>query len=252
MTPSTPGIWFQTGFLTAALLFSAGIFNSASAGNDIEIPLSFPQDDFRNLSREVGLMISFSQAAPAEPLGLTGFDAGIEVSVAKIEADKSFWVDVVGKEPPEYWALPKLHFQKGLPFGFDVGAVYGKAPGSNIGLVGGELKYAILKGNAVMPALAIRGHYTALLGVDDLDMGVYGGDLSISKGLGFLTPYAGIGQVWIESEEKSGLNPTLGKESLSETKGFLGFKLSLFLVSFVAEADFSSTPSYTARLNLSF
>lgn len=252
MTFRKIGVRFCTGILAGVFLFSAGFSNPASAGTEIEFPQNFSPDDFKNLSREVGLMISYSPTAPAEPLGLTGFDLGIEVTVVKIDADKSYWIEAVrGGKPPEFLAIPKIHIQKGFPFGVDAGVVYGKVPGSNIGLLGGELKYALLKGNAVMPALAIRAHYTTLLGVDILDLNVYGGDLSISKGFGFLTPYAGIGPVWIQSEEKSGLT-TLEKETLSATKGFLGLKLSLFLVSFVAEAGLSSTPAYTIRLNLSF
>ncbi len=224
----------------------------ASAGNDVELPAGFLQDEFEDLSREIGLMISYSPAAPAEPLGLTGFDIGAEVSVHKIDSDSSYWTKAVGgKEPPEYWAIPRLHAQKGLPFAFDIGVIWARVPGSNIGLVGGELKYAFVKGNAVMPAMAIRGHYSTLLGVDDIDLDTYGADFSISKGFGFLTPYAGIGQVWIQSEGKN-LLTSLDKETLTATKGFLGLKLSLFLVSFVAEADLSSTPSFTGRLNISF
>lgn len=237
-------------FLTAGLVFPS----PSSAGDNVEFPTGYTQEAFEDLSREVGLIVSYSPAAPAEPLGITGFDLGGEVSVHKIDADNAYWIEAIGGEkPPEYWAVPRLHAQKGLPFGIDIGAVWAKVPGSNIGLVGGELKYAFVKGNAVMPAMAIRGHYSTLLGVSDMDVDAYGGDFSISKGLGFLTPYAGIGQVWISSKETSdvpGLN--LEKESLSEIKGFAGFKVRFFLVSFVAEASFSNTPSYIGRLNLSF
>lgn len=226
---------------------------SSSAGDNVEFPIGYSQDSFEDLSREIGLIISYSPAAPAEPLGLTGFDIGAEVSVHKIESDKAYWVDVnEGEKPPEYWAVPRLHAQKGLPFGFDIGAIWAKVPGSNIGLLGAELKYAFIKGNAVMPAMAIRGTYSTLLGVDDLDLDTYGADFSISKGVGFLTPYAGIGQVWINSKETSDLPLNLDEEKLSATKGFVGVKISFFLVSFVAEASFSSTPSYLGRLNLSF
>jgi hypothetical protein len=118
--------------------------------------------------------------------------------------------------------------------------------------MGGELKWAILKGTIASPAVAIRGDYTKLTGVSDIDMGVYGADISISKGFGFITPYAGYGLVWISSQDKSNNVVKLNNFNSNESKGFLGLKLSAFIFSFVAEADFSKVPSYSGRLNLSF
>ena len=36
-----------------------------------------------------------------------------------------------------------------------------------------------------MPAVALRGSYTKLLGVSDMDLNTYGLDLSASKGIAF-------------------------------------------------------------------
>lgn len=237
------------GMIVSLLMaFSSPVF----AGTDIDIS-KFPQvqKEFDDLSRQVGLAISYTPLAPAAPLGLLGFDVGVEATVVHIDANKQFWTDAVGKTPPSYLVFPKIHAQKGLPLGFDVGVSYAKAPGTNIGLVGGELKWAILKGTLVTPAVAIRGDYTKLMGVNDLDLHIYGADISISKGFAFITPYAGIGEVWISSKETSDLI-SLKQANLNETKGFLGVKLSFFVISFVAEADFSKVPSYSGRLNVSF
>jgi hypothetical protein len=242
----------------AALLYSLFVVIAFSgpvfAGNDISLPLTFTQSQFDDLSRELGLAISYVPLSPAAPLGLLGFDIGIEGTAAHIDNNKSFWTEAIGKTPPSYLAFPKIHAQKGLPFGFDVGLVYAKAPGSNVGLVGGELKWAILKGGLASPAIAIRGDYTKLLGVSDIDMRVYGADISISKGFGFITPYAGYGVVWISSQDKSnvGNNINIDTFSSNESKGFVGVKFSAFIVSFVAEADYSKVPSYSGRLNFSF
>jgi hypothetical protein len=242
--------WKLTAATIVSLLtaFSSPVF----AGNDITLPSTFLQSEFDDLSRQVGLAISYTPLAPAAPLGLLGFDVGVEATVVRIDAKEDFWKEAVSDQtPPGYLVFPKVHAQKGLPLGFDVGLTYANATGTNIGLVGGELKWAILKGTLVTPAVAIRGNYTELVGVDDMDMKVYGADISVSKGFAFVTPYAGIGEVWISSEEKSDL-VNLKKASSNETKGFLGVKLSFFVISFVAEADISKVPSYSGRLNVSF
>ena len=135
--------------------------------------------------------------------------------------------------------------------GIDAGAIFATVPGSNITLYGGEVKWAILKGTIVSPAVAVRGTYTALTGVDDIDMSTYGLDASVSKGFGPLTPYGGLGQVWIKSSENSDI-VTLDDVSTSSTKLFLGAKLKILLLSLVFQADISDVNMYSARANISF
>ena len=236
-----------------ALIISLILFfpcTPTTASTDIELQEGFSPSDFEDLSRQAGIAISYAPLAPAEPLGILGFDVGIEVTAVGIDQDESFWTEAVDETPPSYLIIPKIHAQKGLPFGFDVGLEYAKAPGTNIGLIGGELKWAFIKGGMAIPSVALRGSYTQLLGVDDLDLITYGADLSISKGFGFLTPYAGVGQIWISSKEKTD-TVDLDKENLSLTKGFIGLKLTLFVFSFVAEAGFAEVPLYHLRANLS-
>lgn len=242
------------GIVFLLLSWGVGASSTAHAAKyDIVFPTtagSYVQSEFRDLSEQVGLAIAYLPLAPAEPLGLLGFDLGVEVTTAKIDADDPFWTKLV-PEAPSYLPFPKLHLQKGLPFGIDVGVVYTKVPSSNIGMFGGELKWAILKGTLATPALALRGSYTALTGVDHLDVSTYGADVSVSKGVAFLTPYVGVGQVWIKSSSDApGLS--LRAESISATRGFVGLKLSLLVLSFAAEADFSKIPLYSLRASLSF
>lgn len=224
---------------------------SVAGGNDIKLDPSFIQRQFDDLSKEVGLIISYIPLAPAEPLGIAGFDIGLEVTGAKISSGASFWEKAISDQmPPDYVVMPKIHGQIGLPFSIDAGAIFAAAPGTNIVLYGGELKWAIMKGSLTVPAVAIRGSYTTLSGVDDVDASTYGLDASISKGFGPITPYAGSGQVWIKTEEKAGIG--LKDVSTSTTKVFIGAKIKLLLLSIVLQADFSDIPMYSARANMSF
>jgi hypothetical protein len=216
------------------------------------------QDDFKNLSRDLGLAISYDPLSPAEPLGglLPGFDAGLEVTAVKIDKSASYWQNSVTNSSslPDYLYIPKVHVQVGLPvIPLDLGVEYATIPGTDIKLIGGELKYAILKGGIVIPAIAIRGAYTKLSGVDVFDLETKSLDLSISKGFVFLTPYAGIGQVWITGTPKGTTATTLSKANISESKGFVGLKFSLLpILNMVAEADFAKVNAYSLRLNLHF
>ena len=80
-----------------------------------------------------------------------------------------------------------------------------------------------------------------------------GYDASISKGVAIFTPYAGVGQVVIESEAKNlPADVTLDKETLTETKYFVGVKTSLLMLKITAEADFAEVPAYSLRVGMGF
>lgn len=209
------------------------------------------QDEFKSFSKEAGFALSYFPLAPAEPLGILGFDVGVEVTAVKIKEGESYWKNQGSF--PTLLPIPKLHAQKGLPFGIDIGAIYSKVQDSNIQMVGGEVKWAILKGTVATPAVAVRGSYTKLLGVDSLDLQTIGYDASISKGVLMFTPYAGIGQVAIKSEPRNLVSGSLlTSETVTETKYFLGVKTRMLLLTVTAEADFAEVPAYSLRVGMGF
>ncbi|HXY61945.1 MAG TPA: hypothetical protein VEJ22_03320 [Nitrospirota bacterium] len=231
----------------------------AMAKVTFQLPANFTQDDFKNLSRDLGIAISYVPLAPAEPLGgtLPGFDIGVEVTGVSINKNASYIQKAVTNPSDVPSTIPeaKAHVQVGLPFiPIDLGIVYGASPdNTDYKLVGYEIKWAILKGSTIAPAVAIRGAYTKLSGIDVFDISTKSLDLSISKGFAMLTPYAGIGEVWITSTPNTNVPvPPLTKEDITETKGFVGCKLSFGLINFVAEADFATVNSYSLRMNLHF
>ncbi len=241
------------------LALSLALFGGTQAmAKDIRFGAPLTQGQFKELSKEAGAAISFKNTAPAEPLGITGFDAGIEISAADIGGD--YWESAFGNDAPSYLVLPKLRVRKGLPLGIDIGAMYSYVPDSNIKLYGFEVSKAILEGTAATPALGVRATYTKLSGVDELDLQTVGIDASISKGFLFLTPYAGAGGVWISSEAKGNLqalataegNP-LGSEDVFQPRVFAGLKVSpLPLVGFTAEVEYQERPIYSLKAALSF
>ena len=217
------------------------------------------QGQFRDLSREAGAAISFKNTAPAAPLGITGFDAGVEVSAVDIKSDSPYWQAAFSGDAPSYLFLPKLRVRKGLPFGIDLGAMYSYVPDSNIKLYGIEVSKAILDGTMATPALGIRGTYSRLAGVNDLDLQTAGLDASISKGFLFLTPYAGAGYLWINSRATGNLSTLaasaggLKTENIYQPRVFAGLKVSpLPLLGITAEAEYEVRPIYSLKAAVSF
>jgi hypothetical protein len=247
--------------ITAVLLVLA-VAVPALAKTDITLPPTFTQEDFKGLSRDLGLAISYVPLATAEPLGgvLPHVDLGVEATSVSIDKNSSYWKAISNYQEslgnsaiPSSLVLPKVHLQVGLPIiPIDLGVVYATVPSTNIKYTGYEVKWSILQGSTVSPAIALRGAYTVLSGVTDLDISTKSADLSISKGFAMFTPYAGYGMVWIDSKEKSSLI-TLQDESLTENKWFVGCKITFFpLMNMVVEGDFAKVNSYSARLNIHF
>ncbi|HEU0265989.1 MAG TPA: hypothetical protein VFR01_09700, partial [Geobacterales bacterium] len=142
--------------------------------------------------------------------------------------------------------------------------MYSYVPNSNVKLYGGEVSYALVKGGAALPAIGIRGTYTKLTGVNDLDLQTYGVDASISKGILFITPYVGAGAVYIDSKAKGRLNTDpifllanggkpLSEEKFWQERYFGGIELKPFpFFRLVAEAEYSDRPVYSAKISIGF
>ncbi len=223
------------------LLCAMGLLaQPAFAANNITTLQNLGQADFNALSEDLSSALSYKAVAPAAPLGVTGFDLGLEVTQTNMAKSSQLWGPITaGGSNISSLYLPKVHFTKGLPFGIDVGLSYAKVPNSNISLIGGELKYAILDGSMATPAVAIRGAFTKLGGVNQLSFNTKSLDVSISKGFLMFTPYAGVGKVWASSTANV---PSIAtglalSDSFSQNKVFAGFNLNLGLANFALEAD---------------
>jgi hypothetical protein len=207
------------------------------------------QAEFRLLSEDLGASLSYHAQTPTEALGLTGFDLGVGVTATRLE-HSSIWEKVTSDSAETTLYVPTLRVHKGLPAGFDIGLSYASIPGSNIRYTGGELRYAIVEGGAATPAVAVRGSLTKLSGVDQLSFETRGVDVSISKGLAFLTPYAGIGRVWVESTPHVG---GLQKEEFSLTKVFVGLGMNFAVLNVNLQADRTGdASSYSLKLGWRF
>lgn len=208
----------------------------------------FSQTEFKLFSEDLGSALSYKAVIPAEPLGVTGFDLGLEVTATEMK-NSSLWTKAAGSSRSTL-PVPKLHVHKGLPLNIDVGLFYSSVPTTNIKLYGGELRYAILEGGTATPAVAIRGSFSKLTGVDQLSFGTKGLDVSISKGFAMFTPYAGVGNVWVDSTPNV---VGLTKESFTQTKFFVGGNLNFGLTNLALEYDKTgSAQSYTAKLGFRF
>jgi len=220
-----------SGVVLGATLFTPGMTHAASSTIDMSV-IQNSQNTFNNLVKDLGSALSYKAIAPAEPLGLLGIDLGLEFSSTKLNSDA---VKIAaGGDGATTLLVPKVHVHKGLPFALDVGAFVSAVPSSNIKVTGMELRYSFIEGSTVMPALALRGTYTKLSGVDHFDLKTNGLELTISKGFAMLTPYAGVGKVKVVGNSDYS---SLDEESVTLNKTYIGLNINLGLLNIVGETE---------------
>jgi hypothetical protein len=210
---------------TAAIfvLFTAG---SLAHARDIKALQNLSQDQFDTFALDLVSALSYKATSAAEPLGTTGFDLGVGVSLIELQQPES-WKVATGSSA-EYLPVPRISLTKGLPLRIDVGAFVAAVPSSNIMLYGGELKYALIGGNPVLPAVAVRGGYTRL---------------------------SGVGRVWgdVRPDAISRSGTALTSSSPSRDRVFAGLQFSLVIGSFALEVDKTGdTLGASTKLGLRF
>ena len=207
------------------------------------------QSAFRGASEDAIAAIEYKALGPAEWSGITGFEiAAIGAYVPTKHKDD--WKTLTGQDVNEL-GMVGARLAKGLPFNFDVAAFYSGVPQYGVSIYGAELRYAILPGSTVMPALAIRGAWDKVTGLDDFDLHSYSVDASVSKGFAIFKPYAGAGYVWGVSDPQGTFGSALKKEDIHKGKFFGGIRISLGLFHITPEFEqIGSNQSYNLNVGI--
>lgn len=222
----------------------------AAQADDLDRIDALVQADFRDLSRDLSAAVSYKAVVPIEALGIAGFDMGVEVSATELEHRSAFDTATSGSAPSTLY-IPKLHVHKGLPAGIDIGAFYASVVDSNVDLWGAEIRYALIEGGPVTPAVGVRATYSELSGVDQLELSTKGVEVGISKGFTFLTPYAGVGRIWTDSNPEN--VPNLRSEEFAENKIYVGANINFIAGNLAFEVDrVGDTVSYSAKIGFRF
>jgi hypothetical protein len=206
------------------------------------------QDEFLRISRDLGAVGAYKGVTPATPLGVLGFDVGLEVTDTRLESSDVFARAGAGSR--SHLTVPKLHVYKGLFGGLDIGAFVGGAPQVNAALYGADLRYAIVDDGLASPAVAVRHAGTTTGGTGDLSVSTVSLDVMASKKFTALTPYAGAGVVRVFSQVHG-----TGLEDVSFNKGrvFGGLNLNLIGANLALEAErMGGNTSLSAKVGVRF
>jgi hypothetical protein len=184
---------------------------------------------FAKLIGEWGFALAPTAMHPARTTGYGGFDLAFEGAFTNISSDASYWAQgTQGKQDPNNkffstintgpddfiqvfsmktrYGFAPLSLPLGL-LGVELGTKIGFMGNSNIGILGADVRIALLEGfrtgiPAIFPDLAVSGSVTTVTGNPEFQLTVAGADAMLSKpipiaGTVVLTPYVGYSYIYI-------------------------------------------------------
>ena len=173
---------------------------------------------FSQLVAAYGQGIAPTVLAPVTTSGPAGFDVGVETTITSLDRAADYLARGTRGQGAQTCAgrndavranlvTNRLHFEKGLPYGLSVGALFGHVAAAGSYLVGVDLKLALLEEvwHARVPDLALRAALNRLVGEPGLSLFVAAFDAIVSKRFVVahrleLSPWLGAGLSWTRAE----------------------------------------------------
>lgn len=209
------------------IVFAIMLLSATAFAGEFQIMPTLTQSQFSDLISDIGLAVTPTPNSPAEPLKLLGFDVAVESQLTTIDDGADRWENSWDGASVDntIWAN-RIHIQKGLPFGVDLGVSYTKGVNIEFNAVTLEAKYAFLKGSVVTPAVSAKVAYTKVFGLEDINLQTGLAGLYISKGFLILTPYAGIEDVYTVASDDTAYS--LDDEQANAIRGMVGLQVCPF------------------------
>jgi hypothetical protein len=244
-----PAAVFRASAALLAWLCVAGVAAPAAAW---EVRADAPADDFAAFHRRFSFVAYDYPRHAAHPLGTIGWEIFADAGADPGLDGEPFWKTVVAGDAPAGWVgVGRVGVRKGLPFGFDLGASYGRALGGDLDVVSVDLQKALLKGGALSPAFSVRATGSRSLGGGPYSFEQIGVEALASKGFTVLTPYLGAGVLYSDgSLDRAGG----GRTSTDFTRGFVyaGLTLNLLLPKITVEVERGDVQQAAVRVAFGF
>jgi len=215
------------------------------------------KDEFKEFAAELGSVLRFRQLGDTTTLGKGNVDISVQFTSTPVGDAKGAWNNTMSHPAADHWlgesiSLPRIVARFGVSDRVDVGAWGGLSPGSNYGLVGADTKIALVRQGADRPvSVSIRPSITSLLGPSEVWAGNASIDVSVSRALGALSPYAGVAttaSLAVERAEDVDLDPATAAGSLAYAG--LSYRWRAFVLS--AEVEKGTLVSYAFRIGTRF
>ena len=174
------------------------------------------QSEWREFTKEAGLVIYFRPLTDAKPMGARNFEISVLRWSTAIDEGKDAWNDTFVHPDSTHWLvggprlpIPGITARMGITDRLDIAAYATKSPGANYGFWGAQAQYNLLQNNKKKWSASVRGSVVRMYGPDDLSLTVYGADVVASKEFVLhkkwmtLAPYAVLSTHLSATHEKS-------------------------------------------------
>ena len=205
--------------LTAAALATVSFPRDARAGkydldltrlgSDAQGNITKDDNEFRSLSSELGTVVALQPMDSADSLGLSGFAVSADITINTISHEQRYWTAPTGGSADAAVPTIQLIGRKGLWPGLEIGGGATHVFDSSMWAMGGYGKIALHEGfhHLPIPAIAVRGAFSRLLGAKDFNLTTASVGASISHVFGLgktfsLTPYVGYEALFVISRSQ--------------------------------------------------
>lgn len=234
---------------TILLALATSVAASAAQGADLRSIGALTQPEFRLLAQDLAAASAFKGLSTGAPLGAKGFEVSTSAGFTQLDTPTVWRKASFGRGIFTETVGPALRVAKGLPFGIDLGLTYGGLENAAANFAGAELRWSLVSGGAMMPAVGLRVAASRLAGIDNLRLSNVSYDLLVSKPFGPLTPYLALGRV--ETEATPIGAGALQRESFGQRRVALGGHMKFGAVDLTLEGDLTGqTRSGSGRLAL--
>ena len=219
---------------------------------------SLTQDTWHQFAKEAGNVVYYRPITSAKPMGKGNFHIGITNMTTSIDDSHDAWNDTFSHPDSEHWlfegaglGFPGLEARIGYDEKMDIGMYFTKNPNANYGFYGAQLQYSLIDNLENGLAAAVRVSFVQMFGPEDLNLGVYGLDLLVSKDVNRFSPYAGI------STYSTRVQATTSKVSLDDKniialQGMIGVTTNLSALRLGLEMNFAEVNTSSFLIGYDF
>jgi len=216
------------------------------------------QKDWHQFAEEAGLVVYYRPMTSAKPMGIGNIELAITNMATSIDDRDDAWDDTFSHPDSTHWlfsggalGFPGIAFRAGITDKIDGGLYFTKNPNANYGFYGGQLQYNLLNDLTTGMAAAIRASFVRMFGPEDLNQGIYGLDLMVSKDVNRYSPYAGI-STYLSSVQATTSKVNLDDESVTGLQGMIGVATNFSHLRLSVERHFASVNTTSILLGYGF
>ena len=219
---------------------------------------SLTQEAWHQFAKEVGNVVYYRPMTSAKPMGAGNFHIGISNMTSSIDDSEDAWNDTFSHPDSDHWlfeggglGFPGLEARMGYNEKIDIGLYFTKNPNANYGFYGAQLQYNLINNLENGLAAAVRASFVQLFGPEDLNQGVYGLDLLVSKDVDRFSPYAGI-STYLGRAQATTSKVSLDDENIIAAQGMVGVTTHLSFLRIGAEINFASVNTTSLLIGYNF